>query len=262
MAIWNRQTPWEKEWKKRNAQEERFLAGRQEGSLGPVERLAKEHIPPKLQETLDAAFMKAFEVMFTKGSGIIEKTCGKGKKTIDYQIRSYEEELRQDRKSLKAFRKKAGGIRAANLAVSAVEGVGLGFLGIGLPDIPLFTGVIFKTLYEIALNYGYPYEDEQEQIFLLKIVEAAVSKGPRLQELDRELNRWMDGGQPFETSRKEQIERTAKALSGDLLYMKFVQGIPVAGIAGGISDVRCLSAVAAYGDMKYQRRFLMARKRK
>lgn len=38
--------------------------------------------------------------------------------------------------------------------ISGVEGVGLGLLGIGLPDIPLFTAVILKSVYEIALSYG------------------------------------------------------------------------------------------------------------
>lgn len=261
MTLGKRQTPWEKEWKKLCTAESRFFTGKEKETPGFVEKLAEKHIPPKLQGTLDAAFFKAFELIFTKGSPIIEKTYDKKKLGIDYQVRSYAEELKQDRKSLKVFRKKSGGIRTSNLAVSAAEGVGLGFFGIGLPDIPLFTGLIFKTLYEISLNYGFSYEEEQEKIFLLKIIEAAVGKAEDFPALNEELDAWMEGRRQFPTDMKSQMERTAKALSEELLYMKFVQGIPVVGIVGGISDVISLKTIAAYGDLKYQRRFLLEKKR-
>lgn len=261
MALGSRMTPWEREWKKLNQSESRFLSAKQKEKPGITGRMLEKHIPPKLQDTLDGAFRKAFELMFTKGSPLIEKTYNKKKRGIEYQVRSLEEELKQDRRSLKAFRKQSGGIRAVNLAVSAAEGVGLGFLGIGLPDIPLFTGVIFKTLYEMAVNYGFSYEGEAEQIFLLKLIETAVAKNEEFQKLNMELNLWMEGNTVFSCSRAEQMERTAKALSDELLYMKFVQGIPVVGIAGGVFDVVCLRAIAAYGDLKYQRRFLLEKKR-
>lgn len=261
MALGKKQTPWEKEWKKLCTSENRFLSGKEKEKPGFVEKLAEKHIPPKLQETLDAAFFKAFELIFTKGSPVIEKTYDKRKLGIDYQVRSYAEELKQDRKSLKEFRRKSGGIRTSNLAVSAAEGVGLGFFGIGLPDIPLFTGLIFKTLYEISLNYGFSYEEEQEKIFLLKIIEAAVGKAECFPALNEELNDWIERHRQFSADTKSQMERTAKALSEELLYMKFVQGIPVVGVVGGISDVLSLKTIAAYGDLKYQRRFLLEKKR-
>lgn len=261
MALGKRQTPWEREWKKLCAAEIRFLAGKEKEKPGFVEKMAEKHIPPKLQGTLDAAFFKAFELIFTKGSPVIEKTYDKKKLGINYQVRSYAEELNQDRKSLKAFRKKSGGIRTSNLVISAAEGVGLGFFGIGLPDILLFTGLVFKTLYEISLNYGFSYEDEQEKIFLLKIIEAAVGKAECFPYVNEELDAWMEGRQAFLTDAKSQMKRTAKALSEELLYMKFVQGIPIVGIVGGVSDVFSLKNIAAYGDLKYQRRFLLEKKR-
>ena len=32
----------------------------------------------------------------------------------------------------------------------------------GLPDIALFTGLMLKGVYEIALSYGFDYDDEEE----------------------------------------------------------------------------------------------------
>ena len=35
-----------------------------------------------------------------------------------------------------------------------------------IPDIVIFTGLMLKSLYEIALNYGFEYEDEKEKRFV------------------------------------------------------------------------------------------------
>ena len=45
----------------------------------------EEKIPPKLQGTLDAAFAKAFALIFEKGTGVIEKTYQQEKLEQDYQ---------------------------------------------------------------------------------------------------------------------------------------------------------------------------------
>ena len=42
--------------------------------------------------------------------------------------------------------------KTVNMAVSCVSGVGLGFVGVGIPDIPIFTASIFKSIYETALS--------------------------------------------------------------------------------------------------------------
>lgn len=254
-------TPWEKEWNRLLVQEERFLSRKPPSAAKLLNQKLEKHIPEKLQTTLDAAFYKAFQLIFTKGTGVIEKTYDKEQRSVDYKIRDYASELKGNRKSLSAFRRKSGTIQTANLAVSAVEGIGLGVLGIGLPDIPLFTGMILKSIYEIAVNYGFSYETEEEQIFLLQVIETAVQKGALQRQKDAELNRWCQEPEPFAIDRTVQIRRTAGALSAELLYMKFLQGIPVVGAVGGLSDVQCLKTITAYANLKYQRRFLQKKKR-
>lgn len=83
----------------------------------------------------------------------------------------------------------------------------MGVLGIGLPDIPVFTGMIPE---------GY-----QE---------------------------------------KEQIEQTAGALSKELLYMKFLQGIPVPGAVGGAYNAIYMKRIAEYAGLKYRHRYLNAQR--
>ena len=145
-------------------------AGR-EKNLRPLRQKLEEKIPEKLEDTLNAAFVKAFDLVFEKGTGIIEKTYNKDQQKMDYQVREYAAGLKANRKTVKAFGRQSQAARAKNLAISGVEGVGLGLLGVGIPDIPLFySPVILKSVYEIALTYGFTYESEEEQWFILKII--------------------------------------------------------------------------------------------
>lgn len=138
MIKFQRKTPWEKEWENLKRQEAKFLEKRETKKDSVLNRKLNEVVPEKLQETLNAAFAKAFTLVFEKGTGVIEKTYNREKMEQDYRINRYTDEVRQNRKSLKAFSKKAGHSGQKNLLVSGVSGIGLGVLGIGIPDIPLF----------------------------------------------------------------------------------------------------------------------------
>ena len=66
-----------------------------------------------------------------------------------------------------------------------------------------------------------------------------------------------NGNIPFTNNKEGQIKRTSLILSEELLYLKFIQGIPIAGIAGGVSDVIYQKKITDYAILKYKRRFLM-----
>ena len=65
---------------------------------------------------------------------------------------------------------------------------------------------------------------------------------------------------PFLTTKEEQIKRTSLVLAEEMLYLKFVQGIPLVGIAGGFSDVIYQKKITDYVQMKYKRRFLLEKR--
>ncbi len=65
--------------------------------------------------------------------------------------------------------------------LSGVSGIGLGVLGIGLPDIVLFTALMLRSVYEIALNYGFDYHSKQEKRFVLLLIQGALSYGTDLE---------------------------------------------------------------------------------
>ena len=129
-------------------------------------------------------------------------------------------------------------------------------LGIGIPDIVLFTGLMLKSVYEIALNYGFDYEKEEEKHFILLLIQGAVSYGERLHEINDELNYFIETGTyTRECVLSESINEAAGGLSKELLYMKFLQGISIVGAAGGAYDVIYMKQVVNYAEMKYRRRF-------
>ncbi|MDY4430828.1 EcsC family protein, partial [Evtepia sp.] len=53
-----------------------------------------------------------------------------------------------------------------------------------------------------------------------------------------------------------QIQRAAGGLSRELLYMKFLQGIPLVGAVGGVFNLVYMKQISGYANLKYQRRFL------
>lgn len=258
-----RKSPLEKEWESLIKKEQDFLKKRQEKKDSFLNQKLAEKVPEKLQSTLDGAFFKAFTVIFEKGTSIIEKTYRRDDIEKKHKINAFADETLQNRKSIKKFSKEAGNAGNKNLLISGVAGVGMGLLGIGLPDIPVFTGMILKNIYEIALHYGYEYDSTKERYFILLLIQGAVSYGDTLLEIDKKVNEYIKEEKlPLDYQRVKQIEETAGVLSKELLYMKFVQGIPVVGAIGGAVDVVYMQRITEYAKMKYQRRFLEKKSKK
>lgn len=250
----------EREWKRLMRQERTFLAkgsGRRDGA---VSRLLEGKVPDQLQDTLDTAFAKAFALIFEKGTGIIEKTYSREEIQHQYRVNTYSAELAENKRTLRKFEKDSGGSNAKNLILSGASGIGLGVLGIGLPDIPLFVGTLLRSIYETALHFGYGYESQEEKFFILKLIETALSGGAQLREGDQALNRFIDApALPADYDQRQQIRRTAETMSAELLYLKFLQGIPVVGAVGGAYNAVYLQKVQKYAKLKYYRRFLTDR---
>lgn len=249
------------EWRQFQKKEQKFFAQREEKKDSFLNRMLAEKVPAKLQDTLDNAFAKAFGMIFEKGTGVIEKTYRKEELQKNFKINEYADEVRQTRKSLQVFEKKAENAGRRNMLVSGAAGIGMGAFGVGIPDIVLFTGFILRSIYEIALDYGYDYESEGERRFILLLIEGAVSYGADLRKIDDAMNAYIQRGEiPEDYNEKQQIERTAAGLSKELLYMKFLQGIPIVGAVGGAYDVVYLKKITEYANLKYKKRFLWKKK--
>lgn len=261
MALFQKKTPLEKEWEKLLKEERKFLLSRAEKKDSFLNQKLEQLVPAKLQDTLDTAFAKAFGLIFDKGTGVIEKTYKKEELEKDFQINQFTSDVKKDGKSLKKFSKKARQSGNVNLLVSGAAGIGMGILGIGIPDIPVFIGMVLKSVYEIALNYGYRYDTLKEQYFILLLIESAISHGRELIERNQEVDDYIKCEQmPEPYNRETQIKLTSAVLSKELLYMKFLQGVPVVGAVGGAYDVVYLKQITEYANLKYERRFLMKKR--
>ncbi len=256
-----RRTPTEREWDDLQKRERSFGEKRKLRKESALNKLIAEKVPDKLQQTLDAAFEKSFHLIFEKGTGVIEKTYNKDMLEKEFKVNLYANEVHGSRKSLHKFTQNANRAGAKNMLLSGVSGIGMGVLGVGLPDIPVFTGMMLKSVYEIALHYGFDYESEAEKYFILLLIEGAVSYGDHFAEADSKIESFLRTPQLGEAySREEQIVRTSGMLSKELLYMKFLQGIPVVGAVGGAYDVIYMKQISEYAKIKYHKRFLLRQK--
>lgn len=219
----------------------------------------KEKIPQKLSGELEKAFAKAFELIFAKATPLIEKTYRKEELETDFLVNQYALELKKNRRALMRLDGGAAKGNLIGLAASTAEGVLLGALGIGLPDIALFVAAILRGTYETALRYGFGYESPEEKLFILTLLEGAMRKGDEKRESGARIDAMFSASAPEEVTDaalKAQLKRTADAFAMDMLAAKFVQGLPIVGVLGGLANPLYYSRVMSYVRLKYKKRYL------
>mgnify|MGYP001853665241 FL=1 len=217
-------------------------------------------VPEKVRVSLEKAFCKAFSVVFQHGNTLIEKTYDKEELQKDHEIQAYAVELKGNRRELRRMRKAAGAADLRNMALTTVEGAGLGLLGIGLPDIVIFIGMLMKGAYEAALHYGFDYDSPQERLFILKMMEASLSRGEERIRADREVDAMCAAiPEPEEAKSllKAQMDRTAEVFAMDMLLLKFIQGLPVVGLLGGAGNPVYYRRIMKYVQIRYHKRYLL-----
>ena len=249
-------TAFEREWQLLSKKEDKFMSARMKAKPPALNEKLDPHVPDKLRETLNMAFNKAFEIIFEKGSSLIEKTYNKEKHELDYKVNEYAARLKPDKKRIKKFGQKARKSKSVNMAISCASGIGLGLFGVGIPDIPIFTAAVFKSIYETALSFGYDYDSEAEKIFILCLIETSMKHGVDFARSNTELNKLIDNGLLPSADISQQMKKTAQSMTDAMIYMKFLQGIFVVGAVGGVWDVVYMNRITDYAILKYKRRFL------
>ena len=90
----------------------------------------------------------------------------------------------------------------------------------------------------------------------------AICHDTNLLSINEEIDFYIQhGGFSNNISLNDCIEETARCLSKELLYMKFLQGLPVVGVVGGAYDVVYMKQINKFAELKYRRRLLESRKR-
>ena len=221
--------------------------------------LLEEKIPDKVYDGLESAYCKGFSVVFKQGRGIIEKGYSKEEIQAVHAVRDSAVQNKGSRRELRRMSRSSQQSDLINLAVTTLEGIGLGALGIGMPDIILFLGTLLKGVYETALNYGFEYESRQEQLLILKMLETALSSGPDWIRNNRTVDDMLDLETVDITDHvfEDQIRQTASVFAMDMLLLKFIQGLPVVGILGGAANPVYYNKIMKYVQLKYKKRYLL-----
>lgn len=233
-------------------------------TITPVVDKIQGYIPGKLKTTLETAFYKGFWLVFKKGNIYIEKTYNKNKIQLEYDLNNYAIDKSSNRKYISRLDRYANQSKMVNSSISAIEGGVLGLLGIGLPDIPLFISLIMKSIYEVALSYGYTYETDEEKAYILLLINAALTKGDRQKEFNQKIDQLgnnIDNNVATEIDLEEYMKVTASILSEALLTAKFIQGIPFVGAIGGIVNYSIIRKVSRYSGLKYKKRYFLKKRR-
>ena len=224
----------------------------------PWKKAIEKKIPATVHRSLRAAFTTAFGIIFENGITVIEKTFNKEELMQEYAMNNVNVDVYDTSEELQKLRYEAARSDAFKSIVTTLEGVGLGVFGIGLPDIVLFIGYILKGIYETALKYGYDYDKPEERYLILKMMSAAIQKRKDWVTADIEVNDMLQAVViPSKEDISEQIEMTADAFAMDMLVMKFIQGIPVVGAVGGLSNPYYFMKIMEYIRLKYHKRYLL-----
>ena len=249
----------EKEWKAVEKQEMKLQKAFVKAKNPAWKAAISDKIPQKVYTGLESTFCKGFSLVFNQGRTIIEKSYSRENLQNNHTIRDFAVQLKGGRKELKAVHKSAKRSDSLNMVVTTAEGVALGALGIGMPDIVLFITTLLKGVYETALNYGFDYALPEEQYMNLNMMAASLITGEERLEWDEMID-GMIVEMPqnvTQTVLDEQIRETASVFAMDMLILKFIQGLPVVGVLGGVANPIYYKRVLNYVQLKYRKRYLL-----
>ena len=200
---------------------------------GNLKTKINDKIPASLEDTLNKAFIKAFELVFNNGTSIIEKSIDKEKINLEYETNKFRLDYKESKENIENVDKYPKKTNFVNNLLTTSVGTGMGILGLGIPDIPLFVATILRGIYQISLSYGYDYHSDIEKIYILRLIRIALSKSSKDKKL---FNDELKNKDTYKKRVEDEIRVTAEVMSKALLFEKFIQGIPVVGVVGGLTN--------------------------
>lgn len=244
-------------------QEQKLEAAAKQAKPSDWKGALEKKIPEKVYSGLQTTFCTGFSLVFKQGRKLIEITYRKARLQSDHQLRDWEIQRNGRSRAWRQMHKSAKKGNGLNMMATAAEGMALGALGVGLPDIVLFLSTLLKGIYETALHYGFEYETPGEQYLILRMMSASLKSGKAwIREnarVDALLQETALAVSPEVL--KEQIQETASVFAMDMLVLKFIQGMPIVGILGGAANPVYYRKVLRYVQLKYKKRYLLKQSR-
>ena len=218
----------------------------------------EKKIPEKVYTGLEAAFCTGFSLVFRQGRKLIELSYKKEELKQEHVLRDEALRTSASRHDFQQMQKNVRKAGTKNMAVTTAEGVALGALGVGMPDVVLFLATLLKGIYETALHYGFEYETPEEQYLILRMMSASLKTGKQWLWEDAKVDALLENDAGVEPELlQEQIRKTASAFAVDMLVLKFIQGMPVVGFLGGAANPVYYRKVMEYVQRKYRKRYLL-----
>lgn len=219
----------------------------------------KISIPDKAQKALTIAFSKGLALVLDKGDTLIRRGIAEEEIRRQFERQNDNRHPKMSAQQIRTVGAQARQIRMKGAGTALAEGVGLGLLGIGLPDIPLFLGVLLRGIYQIALSYGVDVRTEDERVYLLLLLACAAApdkmRQARLDVLAKEIQK----GKTISEKRQLVQQEAAESLAQGMLTAKFIQGLPIVGIIGGVYNLPLYRRITGYAELEYQKRYLWKR---
>ncbi|MGI6180721.1 MAG: EcsC family protein [Agathobaculum sp.] len=240
--------------------QDRRAAERYEKAKPPAFASVQQKIPDGLREKLETAFCKGFRLVFEKGEGVIGRTYDADQLRAEYERCSAAVDAKATGASLRRLRRGARSAVRGGTGIALAEGAALGAFGVGLPDIPLFLGGLLRGLYRIALSYGFDCSSDRERCYLLLLIAVSLSKGEARERFAAAADAAACGAAGL--SLDECMDAAAGCLAEQLLTAKFIQGLPIVGVAGGLQNVPVYRRITACAARAYERRWLLDRDKK
>lgn len=228
-------------------------------TTGSVKAKIEDKIPEKLEDTLNKAFTAAFKMVFQEGKVLIKKTYNEETLKSEYADKRVGVQTKGDRSLIKKLRRPAEKRYFKSLGVAATEGVGLGLLGIGLPDIPILIGNMIRTCTVSAQSHGLDTDRKDEQVYMLMMIRLAAMPVEERAAVNRQLDALgdaIDSGKEIFLDLEAEMKETSERLSMTLLFSRFVMGLPVVGVAGGLYNPVIVSQLHQLAEVKYEARLL------
>ena len=118
-------------------------------SWPPIQSGLEEKIPPKVRQTLEAAFYKAFQTVFGPGGvKLVEKTIPVERLNLEQRLWEKELTPKEERAILRHMERGRRKGQIGEVFAAGTEGAALGLLGVGLPDIPVFLALLLPLCAE------------------------------------------------------------------------------------------------------------------
>lgn len=219
----------------------------------------EQKIPDKLEDTLCKAFVKAFKAVFHSGKTLIDKTYDSEALELEYRDMINGIAEKGDRTMLKKLRRGGNKRHFKAMGVATTEGVGLGLLGIGIPDVPVLIANLIRICTMSAKSHGVDIQQESEQLYMLLLIELVAKPTEERAAVNEKLNRLakaIDQNETFAIDLQSQMDETAESLAAAMLFSHFVMGLPIVGVAGGLYNTVIVSQLHRLAEMKYQMRLL------